>query len=220
MLFGGSVACFWRSRSALAFIGGGLLVLAGNFDRVERFTATFASSKIDAKLAVLNSTIDSANASLIQLRQLAVNTAKALIQLREGSNAILASGAGDQYQEEDAYKATLLNNLRNMGVSAAQLADVAHSDSKIVMTFYANAVYRFGRDTLPETQWGSFDRAYGRIVQPATPDEMEKLLAKFHIQPVGFSEYMEDYRYYTKTLEQRRPLVWAKRSTWGFGKQR
>jgi hypothetical protein len=175
------------------------------------------SARVEAKLSDLNSTINSAQASLHQLRQLAVNTAEALIQLRENSNAILASSQVDEESAEDAYKTSLLQNLRNMGVSPTEIANVAQSDSNVVLGFYAYAAYRWGRDSLPQSQWRGFDSAYNRIKQPASPDEVEKLLTDFHINTSGFSGYVEDYQYYAKTLRQRRPLVWANRAAWGFG---
>lgn len=219
VLVSASIACFWRKRSAFAFIGGFLLVVFANPDRVQSLTASVSSARVEAKLRDLGSTINSAKAVLDQLKALAVNTAKSLIQLREGQNAILASSQTDEYKAQDAYKASLLQNLRNMGVSPADIKEVAQSDSNIVLAFYANAAYRWARDSLPQSQWRAFDSAYSRIEEPASPDEINKLLNDFRVGTPGFSSYMDDYRYYAKTLEQRRPLVWASRSAWGFGQR-
>ena len=218
VLIGASVACFWRSRAALAFLGGVLLLLFGHFNRADSIAPFFTSVGTDARLSELNATLVSANASLDHLRRLAANTAKVLIQLRENANASMAGSPADEEHAEDAYKVSLLQNLRDMGVSPAEITAVAQSDSNVVLSFYAYAAYSWGRNSLPERQWPAFDGAYDRITQPANPDDIEKLLTHFHVKATGFSGYMEDYRYYAKKMEQRRPLVWANRASWGFGK--
>ena len=40
-----------------------------------------------------------------------------------------------------------------------------------------------------------------------SPDQCQALLDTFHIDSAKFAEYMEGYRYYVKTGEQRRPEV-------------
>ena len=141
VLIGASVACFWRSRAALAFVGGVLLVLLAHFNTVDSIAPSLMSRGTDPRRSELDSTILSANASIDHLRQLAANTAKALIQLRENPNAIMTGSPAAEEHAVDAYKVSLLQNLRDMGVSPDEITDVARSDSNVVLSFYAYAAY-------------------------------------------------------------------------------
>lgn len=165
------VASVWRRKASLA-VGGGfagiILVLCSNVDRIEALTAS--PGKIQA-------TLSEARASLDQLRALAVITAKSLIQLREEglAGAILGSDAGDIYAAQDAYKASVLQSLKDMGVFNEAIKGVGQSDSKVVVDFYAYAAYRFARDPLPQDQIRAFDTAWNEPGPHALPDQIESV---------------------------------------------
>jgi hypothetical protein len=207
-------------RAALAAIPAFLLVIAANLDRIESFKASYQSAVIEAKTRELTQTIDDAKEAIRQIRELAVVTAEALIDLRLNSNALLTGAPGrDEFKEQDEFKARVIEALKRMGLPQEKLTEVSQSDRNVVMTFYAYAAYRFGRDALPQSKWNEIDNAYNSQAakQPLSPDQSEALLDSFHIDSAKFAQYMEDYRYYVRTGEQRRPEVWAKRESWGFG---
>ena len=175
---------------------------------------------IEAQTRELTQTIDDAKEAIRQIRELAVVTAEELIDLRENSNALLVGGPGrDEFREQDEFKARILQVLQKMRLPQEQLVAVAQSDKNVIMNFYAYAAYRFGRDALPQSKWKDIDDAYNTQAAkgPLSPDQCQALLDSFHIDSAKFAEYMEDYRYYVKTGEQRRPEVWAQRESWGFG---
>jgi hypothetical protein len=109
--------------------------------------------------------------------------------------------------------------LKKMQLPQEQLNAVTQSDKNVVINFYARAAYRFGRDQLPQSKWNDIDGAYRVLLtnQPVTPEQCQKLLDSFHIDTDKFSDDMDDFRYYARTGEQRRPEVWARRESWGFG---
>lgn len=205
-----------KSTSVSAVILAMFCAVLGNPDRI----ASLKFFGFETQTRELTKTIDDAKEAIRQIRELAVVTAEALIDLRENSNALLLSGSGrDEYREQDEFKANVIGVLKKMQLPPEQLAAVTQSDKNVVMNFYANAVYQFGRNDLPQSKWNDIDKAYSILLekQPLTPDQCQKLLASFHIDTAKFSDYMDDFRYYVKTGEQRRPEVWANRESWGFG---
>jgi hypothetical protein len=205
-----------KTVSVSAVILAIFFAVLGNPDRI-------ASLKIwgfETQTRELTRTIDDAKEAIRQIRELAVAAATALIRLRENSHALLASGPGqDEYNEQDEFKETMIGALKKMGLPQEQLSAVIRSDRDVVLNFYANAAYRFGRNALPQSKWNDIDSAYYHQAakQPLSPDECQALLDSFHIDVAKFADYMDDFRYYVKTGEQRRPEVWAHRETWGFG---
>ena len=211
---------FWKKGAALAAIPALLLVISANLDRIESFKASYQSAVIEAKTRELTTTIDDAKEAIRQIRELAVVAAEALIDLRENSHALVADAPGlEEYKEQDEFKAKVIEALKKMSVPPEQLATVAQSDRNVVMSLYAYAAYRFGRNALPQSKWTEIENAYYALAvkQPPSPDQCQALLDSFHIDTAKFAEYMEDFRYYAKTGEQRRPDVWAHRENWGFG---
>jgi hypothetical protein len=188
----------------------------GNPDRI----ASLKFLGFETQTRELTKTIDDAKEAIGQIRQLAVVTAEALIDLRENSNALLVNGfARDEYREQDEFKANIIEVLKRLQLPQEQLAAVTQSDKNVVLNFYARAAYRFGRNELPQGKWNDIDKAYSELLakQRITPDQCQKLLDSFHIDAGKFSDYMDDFRYYVKTGEQRRPEEWANREIWGFG---
>lgn len=211
------IGVFCRKRAALAAIPAFLLVISANLDRIESFKASYQSAAIEAKTRELTQTIDDAKEAIRQIRELAVITGEALIDLRMNSHALIADGT-DIYKEEDEFKARVIEALKKMGLPQETLSVVSQSDRDIVINFYAYAAYRFGRDTLPEDKWKEFDAAYNSVAKSLSPDQCQALLERFQVDTARFADYMADFRYYVKTGEQRRPDVWAHRDAWGFGK--
>ncbi len=205
-----------KTASVSAVILAMFCAVLGNPDRI----ASLKFLGFETQTRELTKTIDDAKEAIRQIRQLAVVTAEALIDLRENSHALLAEAPGlDEYREQDEFKANVIEMLRKMGLPQEQLAAVTQSDRTVVMNLYAYAAYRFGRNVLPQSKWTEIDNAYYTLAakQPPTPDQCQALLDSFHIDTTKFADYMDDFRYYAKTSEQRRPEVWAHRESWGFG---
>ncbi len=196
-----------------------VFAVLGNPDRIESLSFSPING-FAAKTRELNKTIDDAKEAIRQIRELAVVSAETLIDLSENSNALLVEGPGqDEYKKQDERKAKILESLRKMGLPMEQVAAVTQWDKNVVMSFYANAAYRFGRDALPQSKWNDIDNAYNTLAakQPLTPDQCQAFLDSFQIDTTKFADYRDDFRYYIKTGEQRRPEVWARRGSWGFG---
>jgi len=215
LLVAAGIACLRGEKiAALACVPAAMILLFANLDRVDSFKV--GASSIEAKLT---QKITDAQRIIDQMRHLAVNTAKSLIQLRENSNALVTSL---DFPAEDAYKATVLQSLKDMDLSADVIKEVEQSDSNVVIAFYAYAAFRFASDGfLPdEKKRREFDTAYVALSdsQKHSPDELEALYNRFHVDGTKFASYMEDFRYYVANKEQRRKDVWARRETWGYGR--
>lgn len=216
-----AVYCGFRNRgkaAGLLMMPAIVALLFGAPEGLQKFHAAFATGSLDA---TFQQKINDADKIIAQLRALAVNTAKSLIQLRENSHALLV-GASNEFEDQDAYKLTLLKALRDMGITDDTIKEVEKSDSNVVVSFYAYAAYRFASDGfLPdEKRRQDFDKTYQKLSaeQQRSPGQIQNLYDDFHVDGSKFAPYMEDFRYYTERREQRRPEAWAKRETWGFGR--
>jgi hypothetical protein len=208
------IACLkGKKAAALVTVPATLLILFANIDRVDSFKVGAASFE-----AKFKEKIENAQRIIDQLKGLAVNTAKSLIQLRETSGGIVTE---NPYPAEDAYKASVIQSLRDMDISPDAIKQVEQSDSNVVLQFYSRAAFRFASDGfLPdEKRRAEFDKAFGALSaeQKLSPDQIQKLFDQFHIDSSRFSPYMQDFRFYVSNKEQRRAEVWAKRGIWGFG---
>lgn len=134
-----------RKSAAFAAIPAAFLLVFGNLDRVTDLK--LSPSSLEAKLT---QKISDADRIINQLKDFAVENAKLLIDVRENSHALIIENA-DVWAEADAYKASVLETLRRMGVSQNKIDEVHQSDSNLVLGFYEYAVFRFGSDT-----FGSF----------------------------------------------------------------
>lgn len=216
-----AVHCAFHNRgkaAGLLMMPAIVALLFGAPEGLLNFHAAFASGSLDA---TFQQKIDNAEKIITQLRLLAVNTAKSLIQLRENSHAVLIDGS-NEFAEQDAYKASLINSLRDMGIAPETIRQVEQSDSNVVVQFYSYAAFRFASDGfLPdEKRRQQFDRAFQSLSaeQQHSPDQIQKLYDRFQVNGTKFAPYMEDFRYYVERKEQRRPEAWAVRETWGFGR--
>ena len=124
--------------SGSACVPATLLLLFGNLDQIVSFKVGAAS--IEAKLT---EKISDAQRILDQLNAVAVNTAKSLIQGRENSSALTAN---NDFPRQDAFKASIIQMLKDEGQSLAAIDEVEQSDSNVVIGFYSNAAFRFGSD--------------------------------------------------------------------------
>jgi hypothetical protein len=98
------IGVFWQKWAVLASVPALLLVMSANLDRVESFKASFPTSAVEAKMRELNQTVDDAKEAIRQIRELAVVTAEALIDLRLNSHALSTGGGGtDEYSEQDTW---------------------------------------------------------------------------------------------------------------------
>jgi hypothetical protein len=103
----------------------------------------------------------------------------------------------------------LLEQLKGLGLTDEQLAEVDGSDREWVMLDYAFAVLgplARGDDAQKKVYSKTFDTTPG-----PTPADCEKLLNEFNIEDVNVRELLKDYQYYYDTGKQRRPQVWRDR---------
>ncbi len=126
-----------KKVAASAVILAMFCAVLGNSDRI----ASLKLWGFETQTRELTKTIDDAKEAIRQIRELAVVTAEALIDLRVNSNALLLdSRAGrDDFREQDEFKARVIETLKKMKLPQDKLEEVAHSDRNVVMTFYADA---------------------------------------------------------------------------------
>lgn len=205
-----------KKSAAFACIPAVILLLFANLDRINSFKV--GPSSVEAKLT---EKLSDAENILDKLKKLAVATSKALIRMRESSHALIAGDAASEFSEQDAYKASILQTLKDMDLPPSVIKEVEQSDSDIVLGFYSYAAWRFGSDGfLPsEEKRQAFDKAYANLSdeQKHSPEALQRLLSGFHVDASAFGPYMEDFIYYARNKEQRRPAVWANRERWGYG---
>jgi hypothetical protein len=109
-----------------------------------------------------------------------------------------------------------------MDVPASIIREVEQSDSDLVLNFYSYAAFRFGYDGMQPASQGQAAELMKdwRAMTPQekdSPQRMQSLLERFKIETDRFAPYMDDFRYYSENMEQRRPDEWSKRGSWGFG---
>jgi hypothetical protein len=190
LLIASAVLCMrGRKSAALASIPAGLLFLFGNLDRVTDLKVS--PSSLEAKLT---QKISDADRIINQLKDFAVENAKLLIDVRENSHALIADNA-DVWAEADAYKASVLETLKRMGVSQNKIAEVDQLDGNLVLGFYEYAILRFGSDTSlcsGEQMRSAFNNDYKNFTpeQKQSADQWVKLLDKYHVDITQLSPYL------------------------------
>lgn len=192
-----------------------LFLISGIADKITEISGLGINAKLERK-------IEEADEILNQLREFAIENAKQLIMLKLDSDNITV-GDSDPRAKDDAFKAQVIQSLRKMGIPENRIKEVEHVDRDLVLDFYSHAVFRYGRDLLPNTDWEKYDADYYKLKKDnppsPSPDQMQAFLGSYKINISDFSSHMEDFIYYFKNTEQRRPDVWAKRGDWGYGKR-
>ena len=110
----------------------------------------------------INNTVDDAKEAIRQIRELAVLTGEALLDLRLNSNTLVLYNGRDEFKDEDKFTSKVFDVLNRMSIPQSQLTSVTSVVRAYVIRFYCGAAYRFGRSASPPRVWGDIDSAYQR----------------------------------------------------------
>jgi hypothetical protein len=193
---------------SIALFSAALCLFVANIDRIEFFKASFSS--IEAKTREAQAVVDDARATVASLRKLAVATASFQVDMLAAAGRF---GGGGTPKRKEEQKAHLLEELKGLGLTEKELAEVNGADRRWVMFDYALGLLRSLSVQNDPVKAAAFKKAFESGEAP-TPDECADLLSTFHIGDDKTAELLKDYRYYSETGKQRRPDVWLDRGNW------
>jgi hypothetical protein len=208
---------FKQNVSLVTAFSAVVLLIFGNFDRIQSFT--LSPGALQATIRDVDLKIDQGKKLAAEIKRLAIVNAKMVIIANESGNALVIS---DPFPAQDAFKAKVLNELKAMDLSPQEIDEVDQADRDIVLSFYANAAFRFASGRVPADEGKQFAQAYAALGQqegdrPLSSAQLMELYRRFKVDERAFAPYMEDFVYYEKNGHQRSPDVWHRRGNWGFG---
>ena len=184
-------------------------LVAANLDRLSEFKAS--SSGIEART---RDVVNRAEGAIAELRILALHMAEVSLSLAMRTGR----WGGFSDDELERLKASVDSNLERLGIAEEQ-RHLAYKDWHRIVEFdYAHHI--LGGSRVPEVRepemmkrWGELrDGGFKSIL---TADILEDFLKEHSFYTAAFADYIEDYRYYIKNHEHRRPHIWRDRENWG-----
>lgn len=136
----------------------------------------------------------------------------------------MRQGRWGGFSDEDLnrLKSSVLENLERLGIPSEQCALIFRDWHRIVEFDYAHHI--LGGNRIPDnataeqlTEWKSMRE--GGFAKFPSPDEIEGFLRKTGCWNSNLAEYIEDYKYYIRVRQHRRPDVWRDRQHWGHLKK-
>ena len=185
------------------------LLVTANLDRVAEFKASAGGIETRTREVV-----NRAEGAIAELRILALHVAEVSLSLA------MRQGRWGGFSDEDLnrLKSSVLENLERLGIPSEQRALVFRDWHRIVEFDYAHHI--LGGSRIPGnassevmTEWNKLRE--GGFARFPSPDELEAFLRKSEYWTSTLAEYVEDYRYYIREREHRRPDVWRDREHWG-----
>ena len=184
-----------KNASAFAIlIAGTVAVLVGRLNLVEELS-------LGPLKARLRASIDEANATLQQLRAVALSLAEAsLTDLMAGNFAI-----GMSLHQRLATRDVIVNSLLDLGLTESEVEKASANWDKGIGLTYGRAI----RASLPKTLEPAIRSAYDALTkfdewQAATPDELETFVNKHKLNTAETAVWIDDYRHFLRTKEIRR----------------
>jgi hypothetical protein len=195
--------------SGIALIGFVGLLITANLDRLAEFKAS--KSGIEAKTREI---FKRAEVTIEQLQSLAKTVATLSLSLVQRSGRM--GGYSDDEQKQ-MYNETV-DVLRRIGLQQGDLDAVLHDWHRVIEFDYAYFI--LGAHTVPDgldnpgmAEWISLRS--GGVENAASPDDVQRFLAKHAFLSESMRDLVEDYRYYCANKSHRRPEVWGERTKWG-----
>lgn len=194
-------------------IGSIALLVAANLDRISEFKAS--ASGVEARTREV---VNRAEGAIAELRVLALHVAEVSLSLamRQGR------WGGFSDNDLDRLRKSVIENLQRLGISDEQSRLVLKDWHQIVEFDYAYHILggsRIPDNASPEVrkQWDAMRQ--GGFERYSTPDELEQFLRSTNYLRPDLQELIEDYRFYIKERQHRRPEIWRNRENWGHLKQ-
>lgn len=193
---------------SIALFSAALCLFVANIDRIESFKASLSS--FEAKTREAQAIVDDARATVASLRKLAVATASFQVEMLAAAGRF---GGGGTPKRKEEQKAHLLEELKGLGLTEKELAEVNGADRRWVTLDYAFGLLRSLNVQNDPAKAAAYKKAFESEEVP-TPDECADLLSTFHVSGAKTAELLKDYQYYYETSKQRRPDVWLDRGNW------
>ena len=189
----------------VCIIAAGFVALLGNMDRLESFKA--GAGGIEAKTREV---VAKAESAITELQLIAEATAAALFQLFDAGDR----WGGAPAAEKDDRKAELVEMLKRLGVPDGRLARLKEGERKWVLIDYvAGIIDRLPRNPAQNQEWHKAWLPWGDGSRPS-PGELVQLLEMVKPLEPWRAELVQDYEYFYRTGNHRRPSVWRQRDNW------
>jgi hypothetical protein len=195
---------FWNPQNSTIIViaGFGCLLLA-NIDSIKLFKA--GATGVEAQMRDL---VVEAEGKIEHLRELATLMAEMTLSLMKRAHR----WKGYEYHEEKIITKRIEDLLNNLKVDEEERNLIFKEFHQWEILDYA--FWALGNALKPQDikrdQQREFDELKDRgIHNPASPDQIESFYSKAGLLTPERKEILEDYRYYLKHFEHRRPDVWA-----------
>jgi len=189
--------------ASLAFL------VVANLDRVSEFKAS--AGGIEARTREV---VNRAEGAIAELRILALHVAEVSLSIA------MRQGRWGGFSDDDLNRlsTSVVDNLERLGIAEEQRNLVFKDWHRIVEFDYAQHI--LGGSRIPENaprevmqKWKSLRE--GAFSKYPTPDELVSFLQASGYMNATLADYIEDYRYYVRERQHRRPQVWQDREHWG-----
>jgi hypothetical protein len=197
-----------------ATIAGALLLLLGNLGKLDEFSLGLTSgikAKMRKAIKEAQDSAEEARATIDQLRQIAVPLAKAaMVQIYRGDRL------GESYSDESREQAKdellqVLNDINVPEKDVAQILEIAHMmHCRDYIGLWTKLIDEQHREIFNKEFKEQLEAAWPDGPSP-TPEDLEKIVNQAGPQNAKAAEVLEDYRYYMKHREHRRPDIWRHR---------
>ncbi len=193
--------------SKWAFIAGIASLLFANLYRFRWFK--FGKSGIEAETREVVREARSTIKELQDLSKIMTMTTLGLVK-RAGRFA-----AGYSYDEKDSIKESVLNVLQQIGISDQECERIVAESKWYKYTELDYVHHILGARLFPSDRIAEWNKVRHRSLDNlATPEELTKLFDQSGLLNTEIKELIEDYRYYIKFRQQRRPDIWNNRASW------
>lgn len=193
-------------QGTLLLIAGALASIMAGLDQIQSFSASATGVS-----AQMRETVKRAENAITEVQRLAKVTGMFMVDAMQAKQFI---GTPPVEELEDR-KVEILNLLRDIGLSPAEVAEVAVADKRWVRLRYEKAITR-GVPSNPAVneRWRVFaDRFKGLDDRPPLDEIMAEIEAVGDKDPRR-DALADDLRHYLQTGNHRRPRAWAARDGW------
>jgi hypothetical protein len=207
----------WSGKLAMhglmmvAFLSFLALLFFANLDRISEFKA--GKSGFEAKTREVTKVVEEAKSTIKELQLLSKIVAMAALSLVKRTGRI----GGYSDEEEETIKESILKVLHQLGIPDEERKELLHEWHKFVRFDYAH--YILGGPTIlsnltPEQRAQEEKLRHGGLDNIPSPEELTQFLGECGLLSPEVKELIDDYRYYIKCQEHRRPEVWKNRKKW------
>lgn len=163
--------------------------------------------------AEMKSVLKDAEVTIKQLHLLVEEFSKVTLESIQAEGRY---GGGTTMQKKDAKRAAIILTLEKLGVSSERIAQIIAVEHPYIRFDYYGYIFRnFGRDFPSDkrVKLNEFSAKYNQgIGHEPSPQVIEDFLKSIDELKGEPAEWLEDYKYFLKHEEHRRPDKWAGRA--------